>query len=137
MPTYEYFCPSCGDESEKILPVSASDSVQLCQLCAGVLNKQISAPRVRGDYAGYQCPVTGDWIEGRKAHQENLKRHGCRVLETGEREEAARRRVEADKKLDEAVEAKAADLVMSMPERKFQTLAAEIEKGGDAMIERR
>lgn len=41
---------------------------------------------ISGDYKGYQCPVTNKWIEGRRAHEENLKRTGCRVLEKGERE---------------------------------------------------
>jgi hypothetical protein len=46
-------------------------------------------PRSRGpillrDYGGYDCPVTGQIVEGRYAHSENLKRQGCRLLEKGE-----------------------------------------------------
>ncbi len=47
-------------------------------------------PRVIGDYAAYECPVTGKMIEGRRAHQENLNRHDCRILERGEKEDNVR-----------------------------------------------
>jgi hypothetical protein len=35
---------------------------------------------------GYNCPVTGKWVGSKKAHQENLREQGCRVLEPGEKE---------------------------------------------------
>lgn len=41
-------------------------------------------PMVLGDYEAYDCPVTGKMIEGRAAHNENLKRTGCRLNEPGE-----------------------------------------------------
>lgn len=50
-----------------------------------------SAPMVAGDYAAYDCPVTGKPIEGRAAHRENLKKTGCRLLEKGESREAPKR----------------------------------------------
>lgn len=53
------------------------------------------------DYQGYTCPVTGTWIEGRAAHRENLKRHGCRILEKGEKEEARNTR---ERELERAIE---------------------------------
>lgn len=49
---------------------------------------------INPDYQGYDCPITGRFIEGRAAHRENLKRHGCRNLEKGEHEWAAKRREE-------------------------------------------
>jgi hypothetical protein len=44
----------------------------------------LSAPLVVSDYAAYECPVSGKMIEGRRAHSENLKQTGCRILEKGE-----------------------------------------------------
>jgi hypothetical protein len=44
-------------------------------------------PRVIGDYAAYECPVTGKMIEGRKAHQENL------IATIAESWSAARRKI--------------------------------------------
>jgi hypothetical protein len=63
-------------------------------------------PRVVGDYEPYECPVSGKIIEGRKAHEENLKRTGCRLLEPGEKEDNvknAARAVEAEDKRRDAV----------------------------------
>lgn len=37
----------------------------------------VSAPNIQSDYEGYQSPVTGDWIEGKAARNEDLKRHNC------------------------------------------------------------
>lgn len=47
---------------------------------------------VAKDYEAYECPITGKMIEGRSAHRENLKKHGCRVFEPGEREQFIRDR---------------------------------------------
>ena len=80
------------------------------------LPSEFNPPRVyvRGDYAPYRCPVTDRVIEGRRAHQENLKRTGCRVLERGEKEQNMRDRAQADARLErtigDAVEKTAAEL---------------------------
>lgn len=52
----------------------------------------LPAPQISPDYGAYDCPVTGRTIEGRRAHRENLERHGCRVLEPGETERHRRER---------------------------------------------
>jgi hypothetical protein len=58
---------------------------------------------VRSDYKAYRCPVTGKVIDGKRAHGENLKRHGCRVLEKGEKEDSLKRRAEADRAFEKTV----------------------------------
>lgn len=80
---------------EKPLRFAANEAEPL----ARALRRRNRAPRVRSfeinpDYKGYTCPITGRWVEGRAAHRENLKRHGCRVMEKGEKEWAAKRREE-------------------------------------------
>lgn len=61
----------------------------------------LPTPQIAGDYEAYECPITGKPVEGRAAHRENLKRHGCRVLEPGEKADAKKRRqAEADAALD-------------------------------------
>lgn len=69
------------------------------------------APRthfVQPDLPGYQSPVTGLWVEGRKARREDLKRTGSRPWEGREQEqkEADRRRAYAEqaseRRLDES-----------------------------------
>lgn len=46
--------------------------------------------QIVSDYEGYSCPITGNWIEGKSSHRENLKKHGCRVFEPGELEDFKR-----------------------------------------------
>ena len=36
-----------------------------------------SVPYVVSDTPGYRSPVTGDWIEGRVARKNDLKKHDC------------------------------------------------------------
>ena len=35
------------------------------------------APTTRGDLSGYQSPVTGEWIDGRRARQYDLEKNNC------------------------------------------------------------
>lgn len=63
-------------------------------------------PIMLGDYSAYDCPVTGKIVEGRYQHSENLKRQGCRLLETGESRDAPKRveesyNAEVDRILDQ------------------------------------
>ena len=101
------------------------------------MERQISAPRVIGDYAGYSCPVSGRWIEGRRAHEENLKRTGSRVLETGEHEANQRARKDQEAAFDREVDATVERFVDSLPSGKQEQLATEFSHGVDASVERR
>jgi len=102
-----------------------------------MMNRVIMAPAVRGDYAGYSCPITGKWIEGRRAHQENLKQHGCRVLEPGETDNVKRTQRQADEALDRSVESTVEQFVQTLPTHKRERLVAEVEGGLDVAIERK
>lgn len=64
-----------------------------------------AAPFVVPDCEGYQSPVTGLWVEGRKQRREDLKRAGCRPWEGREQEEkeAARQRAYQARKADQAL----------------------------------
>jgi hypothetical protein len=68
-----------------------------------------SGPYVQGDYAAYECPITGDIIDGKREHAANLLKHNCRVHEKGEFEEVKKygrkRHEEAiDRAVDQAVQ---------------------------------
>lgn len=72
-------------------------------------------PMIAGDYKPYECPITGRLIDGRREHRENLKQHGCRILEKGEFEDVKkngnkRRQEEIDRAIDKAVENAAAEI---------------------------
>lgn len=135
MPVYSYKCPSCQKAFDQFLKLANYADPQQCD-CGTVAVKQLAAPAVRGDYAGYSCPVTGQWIEGRRAHEENLRRHGCRVLEPGETEAARRNHAAAEAEFDHQIEQTAEQLVAGLPSQKLEKLASEMQSGVTATVER-
>ena len=77
----------------------------------------LAMPMISSDYKAYECPVTGNMIEGRRAHSENLKVTGCRLHEKGEFEDVkknGKKYVEArmDLAIDKAVDEVARDLLV-------------------------
>lgn len=134
MPMYEYRCPM-GHKFTRIRKVAEMKQTETCD-CGLPGSKLLSAPMVKGDYPGYSCPVTGKWIEGRRAHEENLAKHGCRVLESGETEEFKRRREEDERALDAKVEATAEEFVEKLDSRKREQLGREIQSGLDVTVVR-
>lgn len=136
MPTYLYKCPTCTAKQEIIKKLADLDRTEHCPKCNFAMNRQVVAPMVRPDYAGYNCPITGDWIEGRAAHEENLKKHGCRILEDGERQEAEKVAKARDEAFFESVGETAAKFVAQLPPSKQEQLAKEIDAGVGLAVER-
>jgi hypothetical protein len=101
-----------------------------------VVEKILDAPAVRGDYEGYSCPVTGKWVEGRKAHQENLARQGCRVLETGEKEQMLVRKAREEAEFDHMIEESAAQTFEALPTEKKEAIAIGLQHGLDVQVTR-
>ncbi len=100
------------------------------------MDRQINAPAVVSDYPGYSCPITGSWIEGRKAHNENLKRHGCRVLEAGETEQVRQKAREEEASMDRGIDETVERFYEALPTVKREQLAAEITSGLDVSFDR-
>lgn len=136
MPVYVYSCPVCARKREIVKPISLLDRPEHCQHCNFAMNRQICAPAVRGDYPPYECPVTGKIIEGRAAHEENLRRTGCRLLEPGEVENTKRRRTDEENSFLESVGTTVEAEIHSMQPRQREKLIAEIEGGLDVGITR-
>lgn len=136
MPMYSYRC-DCGKKFTRLLKLADYQSPQFHE-CGHTLPalKLIEAPAVRGDYPGYECPVSGKWVEGRKAHQENLKRTGCRLFEPGETSAYQAQVRKDDEALEASIEATADQLITSLPVEKRDRLAAEMEHGLDVEIVR-
>lgn len=65
------------------------------------------APMIVPDLPGYVSPVSGLWVEGRKARREDLKRTGSRPWEgmESERKEAARQRAYAEQRSEQKLDA--------------------------------
>jgi hypothetical protein len=61
------------------------------------------APDVMPDLPAYESPIDGRVIDGRAQRREDLRRHGCRPYESGETEDAQRRREAADRRLESHV----------------------------------
>lgn len=137
MPMYLYKCHACGRRFQKFLPLAQWDEPQYCTCPAEEpAVKQLTAPMVQGDYPDYLCPVTGKLISGRKAHEENLKRTQCRILEPGEKEAAAKFRMEAERQLDRAIEQTAGQFVESLSGEKIAQLGRELEHGVELTVNR-
>lgn len=74
---------------------------------------------IQDDLPGYESPVTGQWIEGRRARREDLKRTGSRPWEGMEQEqkEAAKIRARQEVRLDQLAERMAHRAWAEAPER--------------------
>lgn len=136
MPMYDYKCSVCGRKREVMLKLSDLSSPVYCQRDGFAMSRMLSAPYVQNDYPAYTCPVTGERIEGRRAHEENLKRTGCRILEPGESDAYRRSLAHAEDDLDAKIDETADRLITSLPTEKRDRLAAEMEGGLDTQLER-
>lgn len=103
MPVYEYHCAACNVRFDAFKKMAQYKDPQF-HTCGKEAERVVSLPMVAVDYPAYVSPATGKLVEGKKAHIEDLKRSGCRIFEPGEREDAKRRAVAADKKLDTFVD---------------------------------
>jgi hypothetical protein len=74
---------------------------------------------IQPDLPGYESPVTGEWVEGRKARREDLLRTGSRPWEGMEQEqkEAAKVKAERERRLDTLAERMAHRAWAEAPER--------------------
>lgn len=74
---------------------------------------------IQPDLPGYESPVTGKWVEGRKARREDLLRTGSRPWEgmAEERKEASRRAARNEAQLDQLAEKMAHKAWGMAPER--------------------
>lgn len=144
MPTYEYKCRT-GHITTRFSSIADYKSSIPCGYTVGELGCACIAERhitqapmgfVQADLPAYRCPITDTPITSRKAHEENLAKHGCRVLESGEREEVSRRRAAEDAALEASVEKTAEEFVENLPSAKREQLGREIESGLDVNITR-
>jgi putative FmdB family regulatory protein len=136
MPLYDYKCPTCNRKREVMLKLEDLHKTVSCLHCDTAMNRLVSAPYVVGDYAPYECPVTGRMIEGRRAHEENLKRTGCRILEPGEAQAHSRRLEREEAAFEASIDETADRLISELPTEKRDRLAAEMEGGLTTTLER-
>ncbi len=135
MPLYEFACDSCNTKEDRVLPLADYMKEQQCK-CGQVMRKCLSAPAVSVDYPAYQCPVSGATIEGRKQHEENLKRQGCRIWEPGETEAVRRNKDDEERQFARHVETTIDRQLEAMPTRKKEQLVSELKSGADLALTR-
>ena len=114
MPAYEYLCPN-GHVTTELRAVDLRSAPTSCRVCGHEARKAIiSAPRVFGDFEGYESPASGRWVEGKRQRREDFARTGTRAFEEGDHQVAARNRrdIEARQEaaVDTAIERTAAEL---------------------------
>lgn len=123
MPMYTCVCDQCG-RSEVIFRHIANRDSNL-PACHGSMRRAVEAPTVQTDLPGYQSPIDGRWIEGRRARTEDLKRSNCRPWEgmESERKEAIKRAQAADADFGKKIEAGVAEVYNGMSAESQRALA--------------
>lgn len=114
MPMYTCLCDKCGRKETIFRHVSQRD--EKLPKCHGKMRRAVEAPAVQTDLPGYQSPIDGRWIEGRRARTEDLKRSNCRPWEgmDTERKEAVKRAEAADTEFGQKIEAGVAEVYNGM-----------------------
>lgn len=135
MPLYDFICAE-GHRFERHVKLADFEAEQFCA-CGVSATRAISSVRINRDYEAYNCPITGKLIDGRRAHQENLKQHGCRILEPGEAEANTARKRQADAAFDTSVDQTVEKFIDTLPSAKKERLANEILSGADLSVERK
>lgn len=134
MPVYSYKCLE-GHRFERFLRLAEYEVMQLCD-CGAVGERQICAPMVAGDLLEYVSPVTGRPVRGRRDRLEDLKRANCRPYESGEREDAIRRKAAKEQELDRSVERTVGEFVEKLPGKDRESLGNFMESNA-AIVDRR
>lgn len=136
MPLYEYRCQECQQRFERFVKLENYQAVQTCT-CGAIGDRIISIPRFIVEDVGYDCPITGEWIGSKHAHENNLAKHGCRVLETGENDAAAKFRAKQEQEFDQKIEETVERTIEALPSEKREKLANELESGLDVDVVRK
>lgn len=84
----------------------------------------------------YDSPIDGRPITNKQARLEDLKRSGCIEYDPGMKQDRERKLKEADESLDRSVDESVEREFASMPARKKEQLAAELESGATPEIKR-
>lgn len=130
MPLYDYRCPECGHRAQAFRRV---DDRHQAPPHEHSMVLAVTAPTVRGDISGYHSPITGQWIGSSRAAREDMKRHGCREWDPGEKQDAIRRREQNDRDLDASIERTVGTFIEDLPQRKRERLEVELANGFTAV----
>jgi len=77
VPLYSYICQTCGKQEDAYRSIADRDKAPECH---GVMQKIIVPPAINpilggGNWHGYECPVTGEFVTSRKRRREIMRQH--------------------------------------------------------------
>lgn len=136
MPLYDIKCSNTGAVFERHIKLADFAAPIFCA-CGAAASRVIATPMFSVDNTDYQCPITEKSIRSKRDHEENLKLHGCRVLETGETQATITRRAKEEAEFDRKIEETVEKEIASMSSDKRDQLAKELVHGADAIVERK
>jgi putative FmdB family regulatory protein len=136
MPVYGYKCNYCDSEFELINRIKDHQRVVECHKCGKDAAQVISAPMLvipshmsATGISSYESPIDGRLITNQRARREDLARSGCMEYEPGIRQDADRRLIDDDKKLDKAIDETFDREIEKMPTKKRERLDLEMKAG--------
>ena len=85
MPLYTYQCQKCECVQDAFRSIAEREKSPKCQ-CGGATKQIIVPPMIApvlggGDFPGYQCPITDQWVSSRNKRREIMREHG--LIEKG------------------------------------------------------
>jgi len=86
MPLYTFKCQKCHHTQDAVRSIAERKNGPLCETCGGkteqiIVPTQIAPIIGGGNFPGYQCPVSGEFVTSRKRRNEIIKEHG--LIEKG------------------------------------------------------
>lgn len=131
MPLFDLLCDD-GHEFERYLRFSELEDDQICE-CGRPAIRLIRPPMifVQPDVC-YDSPINGQAITNRQARIEDLKRSGCIEYDPGMKQDADRRAVENEVRLDKHIEQTVESAIEQMPSKKREQLHTELLSGATA-----
>lgn len=130
MPLHDYACNECMEVDERHVAVADLDKPQHCD-CGAVMQRVFLTPPmgfVQPDIH-YTSPVDGRPITNRQEHLEELARTDTVVYEPGIKQDQERNQLRREEALERSIEQTVEKEVATMPARKREKLAAELEGG--------
>jgi len=129
MPTYTAQCTACGYKFDIYRKIDHRNDPANCEKCKAPAQRIVDKARVVADYAPYTCPISGELITGRRQHEENLKKHNCRIYEPGELEDHKRHTQQREEQALEQFADSAVEAALALPQEKQEILAGELLAG--------
>ena len=130
MPVHDYYCRNCNEVGERFCTIDQLDAPQHCHCGMTMDRVYLRAPMgfVQIEYR-YESPVDGRPITNYYEHLEELARNDTVVYEPGIKQDQERNTRMREEALERAVEHTVEKEIATMPARKREKLAAELEGG--------